>query len=595
MRKVYHIVMLDPYRMVFVNLITFFILLAGVFIYKFIYPKKKINLFYLLILISILPVISMLRAGTYQSGDFNIHIYRSMEFYNSLKEGIIMPSWAKDLNATYGLPLFAFNYTLPYYLISFFHFLGFSFIASMKLFLGVNLILSGIFMYVMAKDYFKNRLAAFSTAIFYIFAPYHLISTHFKITIGEILTFAILPLLFLFVNRFISRKKPIDLILSGFFLGILAMSHIYIAIITVPILFVYVLFYLGINIRSLIFYFIILFTGALVSAYQWSAPLIYNSYLFIHIHPIDVSKMYYPTLIDLLYAPWRFGFLFQGPKGQLSFLIGYAQLFVIAAILFYIVKNKLSKKIKPSVIAWLLLLLLLIIFMNPVSKPVWESLPFIGDPGTQRLLILISFVTSILAGYFVIINIKKTRIIWLLILFAIGSTILNWGQRTVIPQINDKILTTYIPLSTYTVDMHFYSNSRWVNPNHQWFSIVPKQYLDILKGQAIINNTKRLSTVHAYTIDALTPVTLRENTLYFPGWEALANGKQIKMGPDKNGVITFDLPKGQQTLILTYHDLYLFALAKNITLLSILIIILYSIYYYKKNIANLFSKALDIS
>src|SRR3990167_11280779 len=114
--------------MVVVNIISSLLLFGGVLIYRYIYPKKKINLFFLLILISILPIISIFRIGTYESGDFNIHIYRIMSFYDSLKEGILIPSWAAELNATYGNPLFIFNYSLPYYLISLFHFLGISFI-----------------------------------------------------------------------------------------------------------------------------------------------------------------------------------------------------------------------------------------------------------------------------------------------------------------------------------------------------------------------------------------------------------------------------------------------------------------------------------
>ena len=166
--------------MVYVNIIASLVLLAGVLFYRFIYPKKKINLFVLLLLISILPIISILRMGAYESGDFDIHIYRTMAFYNSLSEGHLTPSWAENLNATYGYPLFIFNYTLPYYILCLFHFIGFTYIGSMKLFLGLTLFLSGIFMYFMAKEHFKDDLAAFTSAIFYIFVPYHLIATHFK-------------------------------------------------------------------------------------------------------------------------------------------------------------------------------------------------------------------------------------------------------------------------------------------------------------------------------------------------------------------------------------------------------------------------------
>src|SRR5258706_7824654 len=164
----------DPYLMVFISGISFVILLLGILFYRFIFPKKKINLLVLLILISILPLISMLRPGDYESGDFNIHVYRIMSFYDSLSEGNIMPSWSEERNATYGNPLFLFNYPLPYYIVSFFHFLGFSFVTSMKILLGATFFFSGIFMYLAMKKIVKNELAAFTAAVFYLFNPYHL-------------------------------------------------------------------------------------------------------------------------------------------------------------------------------------------------------------------------------------------------------------------------------------------------------------------------------------------------------------------------------------------------------------------------------------
>src|SRR3989344_6658230 len=196
--------MIDPYRMVFVNGIASLLVLTGVIIYRYVYPKRKINLFILLLIISILPIISIFRVGTYESGDFNIHIRRSMEFYRLLSQGDIMPSWAGDLNATYGYPLFIFNYILPYYLISFFHLIGFSFMYSLKIFLALSFIFSGIFMYLFSKQIFKNNLATFTSSVFYLLTPYHLISTHFKITIGEILAYALIPLVFYFINKFLN-------------------------------------------------------------------------------------------------------------------------------------------------------------------------------------------------------------------------------------------------------------------------------------------------------------------------------------------------------------------------------------------------------
>ncbi len=572
--------------MVYVNIIASLVLLAGVLIYRFIYPKKKINLFVLLMLISILPVISILRSGAYESGDFDIHIYRTMAFYSSLLEGHLMPSWAENLNATYGYPLFIFNYTLPYYVLSFFHFIGFSFIASMKLFLGLNLFSSGIFMYFMTKEKFKNELAAFTSSIFYIFVPYHLISVHFKITIGEILAFTILPIIFLFLNRLLKKGGIINLVLTGFFFGLLTLSHIFIAMVIVPIFFVYIVFHLKFNLKSLFCFVSIFLIGALISLYQWLPPLIYNKYLFIHRYPIDTASLYYPTIKDLLYSPWRFGLLFQGPKGQISDLIGYAQLFIILSFILLLIKNKIPKIYKKEIIAWLMLFFLLIFFITPYSKIIWIHLPLISDAGTQRLLIPIAFSTSILAGFFAFFNQKKKILIGTIILFAIFSTILNWGQRAVIPQINDSVLLKNLPYSTSQGEAHFYANTRWVNPNHPWFSQIPRSSLQIISGDAKVTNLKRFSVKHKYIVNASTSVTVKENTLFFPGWTATNNGKPINIGPDKNGIITFTLPKGNNRLELSFRDLFLFTLSKTISAGVIILILLYSAFYFIKRHSN---------
>ena len=195
------------YHLIVINLFFSVLLLVCILFYKFIFPQKKINLLYILIFVSLLPLISLLRPGTFESGDFNIHIYRIMSFYSSLVEGHFMPSWAGQLNGTYGNPLFIFNYNFPYYFISFFHLLGISFINSMKIYLGLTFFLSGIFMYFWVFILTKNKLAAFTSGIFYIFSPYHLVDYSFRATLGELTVFTITPLIFLFLSLYINKKK----------------------------------------------------------------------------------------------------------------------------------------------------------------------------------------------------------------------------------------------------------------------------------------------------------------------------------------------------------------------------------------------------
>jgi hypothetical protein len=579
--------MLDPYRMVLVNVIVSAILFCGLLFYKYIFPKKNINLFFLLVLISILPIVSIFRTGSYESGDFNIHIYRSMSFYQSLSEGNLMPSWAKDLNATYGYPLFIFNYTLPYYILSFFHFLGFSFILSMKLFLSINLILSGIFIYLFTKTLFKNNFAAFLSSIFYIFATYHLIDLHFKVVIGEILFFTLLPLFFLSIHKLYKKKSAFHICLSSICFAFLILSHPAISIFAGILTFFYILFLMhqdGLRRKPFYMIFSFLFASA-ISLYSWGAPLFLSQYTGVQI--MNYSLPYFPTLSDLLYSPWRIGFLFQGPKGEISNLLGYSQILVICLSVLFIFRNNLNKY-RSHFKFWTLAVLILIFLVTPYSKFIWENLPYLKVVGPQRLLVIVAFIISILAGYLVM-NIKTRWITYLLVVLTIELTILNWGQRKVISSTNDQSLQQNLPYSTSQGEGHFYANSKWVDIQDPWFSKIPTSHIEIIRGHAAIKIISRTSTAHIYNIYAKTPLQLRENTLYFPGWTAQINNIDISIHPDKQGVISIDAPKGNYVLKLNYNDVSAYKILKLISLTSFLLtsgyiiyILLFKVTYVKK-------------
>ena len=196
----------EPVKMVFVSLLLS-ALLGGFLLIRNRVFKKKISLPALLILISILPLISMFRPGSYESSDLSIHSSFAIIFFQSLREGNLFPAWHSYAVGGYGYPYFLFTYPLPYYLTSLFHFLGIPFISSMKLLAGLSFSLSGLAMYYWIKEETKNKIAGFVAGIFYLFAPYHLLDLHFRFAIGEILAFAILPACFYFIKK--NGKKGI--------------------------------------------------------------------------------------------------------------------------------------------------------------------------------------------------------------------------------------------------------------------------------------------------------------------------------------------------------------------------------------------------
>lgn len=578
--------------MVFVNIITSLLVLTGVIIYRYVYPKKKINLFILLLIISILPIVSIFRTGTYESGDFNIHVYRAMAFYDSLKDGQFMPSWAGELNATYGYQLFIFNYSLPYYIISFFHFLGFSFISSMKLFLASFYIFSGITLYYFAKLITKNTFAAFTASILYLFAPYHLVDLHFRVTAGELAAFSLVPLLFYSIHQLIVKKNIFYFVLSGFSLALLNMSHMATAAFALLVLLFYFLF-LVIQKKvkqpkkAAVLCVLSLAFGMLSSIQMWIPYLTLAKYT--HGSQLTSGNIIFTPITELIYSLWRYGFLFQGPKGELSFVVGYIHLALLLFTVVYLFRQRDIKK-HYNIFFWIFVSFLLIFFITPFSSFIWKAFPLMSIAMfSYRLLLITSFCISILAGFLVAKISNKTHI-WLLVIFlVIGTTILNWGHRRTIPSINDTALRNNLPKSTYEGEAFCCLGTPiWIEDKKPWFYNIPKQKIEILQGSGKIQPRYRNSVLHKYISQAETKLEVRENTLYFPGWSAYIDDQKTPINyltSGNKGTIVFQIPPGLHLIETRYRDLPVLLYSKYLAafclLGSIIYLILHLLFPYR--------------
>ncbi len=580
--------MLDPYRMVVVNIILSFIVLMGIFIYRFIYPKKKINLLILLIIISLLPLFSMLRAGTYQSGDLSLHAIRTMSFSQILFQEHIIPRWTPEFYAGFGDPYFSFAYFLPYLLGSIFHFMGLSFLASLKLLMAISFVLSGVFMYLFVKDDLGEK-AAFTAGIFYLFAPFHLVNMHFQVTIAMTLSYMFLPINLLLTKKIILNPKPKWLISFSISEILFILTHQVISLIFLPINILYALYLVkdkNQKVNKLLKFFTSLFFGLLLSAFYWLPILIESKYTQDALGKHDIL---FPSLIDLMYSPWRYGLLFQGPMGELSYIIGYTQIFVIILSLYLFFKKRFDKKTKNLFLFFIFITTILLFFILPISKPLWYTLPLLKEiQFSTRLLVPLSFSIAVLAGITVITINKKWYFI-LLCSLTIFYTILNWGNRTTISTINDDVLTRQFVIwpSLKTVGLEP-ASPIWANLNKNISNISRTQDAELLSGEADIKNTFRSSTRHEYVIDVNSDFArIRENTLYFPGWILKVNNNQSTFdyqSQDNMGIITFILNKGINKVELLFVDTPVRKIANFISFITAISLFTYFIkkLYLKK-------------
>lgn len=532
--------MLEAYKMIYVNILSLGVVAGFLLAYRFIFPKRKFPYFYALLLLSIPPIISIFRYGTYESGDLSLHTKFSIDFFQNLKEGNLIPQWFKHNNLSYGSTNFLYMYPLPYYLISLIHILGFSFIASIKAYLICTYILSGIFMYLWIKNEISER-AGFMAAIFYLYAPYHLVDMHFRVTIAEMASFMLLPLGFYLIRKIFYSTQIRFFILLSLTISFLILSHQAIITISLPLFLLYIIICSRrIKKKRVLVALLAIGFGFLNTAYYWVPILLEKQYIFFDSN----THVLFPQFYEYIFTKWKLGFLFQGPEGELSFIIGYVQILILLYSIYLYKKGGFGKH-SLLYLSFISATLVIFLFMQSFSKELWKVIPLVSNfQFSYRLMVIISLLTSAVAGI-VSTRIINQKLYFLIIFLAIFPTILNWGNRRVIPEIKDEYLRK--ELLNGDPGLGDITSPRWVNFNKLEYYPLRSEGLTVLNGNATFRRIDNKVIHHTYVINAKDSVTLRENTFYYPTWSVLIDKRTVPINLDfkrSEGTLVFNAPKG---------------------------------------------------
>lgn len=539
--------MVDPYRMVFINSIAVILLTLGVCIYRYIYPKKKIHPLPLLILVSLLPLISLLRKGTYESGLLSENAGVAFSFYQTLQEGIINPMWSERACSGFGCPLFIFQYKLPFFITSLFHFIGFSILSSLKLLIALSYVTSAITMYYWAKSE-TNKSAGFVASLFYLFAPYHLSTMHFRVSIGEIVSYAFPPLILLCIKRIIEKGNAYWIVTGSVAMTLLIMSHQATTMLFMPFFIAYIFItYKRQNkrrLQNLITAFLTLCAGILLSAFYWLPLLLNGKYIQI----AKVTDVIFQPFWYYLYSPfhYRFGLLFQGQHGELYTNVGYIFYLTLVISLVLLFKNRFTKNDKLLYLMLLGFFIIYFLLMQSITRPLWQAVPFLLNlQFSWRFLIQISLFVSLIAGL-VVKNLNSKAFTVIISFLVVLITILNWGNRKTLPHITDVAFekSSLFLESPCNAEL---TTPVWVNTCSSWIGRSPVKPIDSLTGVVDYRQLYRSSIHHSYLVYVSENAVIKENTYFFPGWKVFANSKEIPIdfkNKQYPGVITFQLSKG---------------------------------------------------
>jgi len=537
--------------------------------------QRSLVILFAFLLISFIPLFDLLNPGLPITHDGQDHVVRVANFYQNLTEGNIIPRWAPNVNYGYGHPVLSFFYPLPYYLASFLHFLGFNLIDSTKLIFALSYIASGITMYFFVKELIGKK-EGFIAALVYIFASYRFVDLYVRGAYGEHVAFVFPPLILYFLLKLSKQYSYWYLVCGSLSVAFLILSHNAISLMFLPIIFLYGLYliYSSKNRKSYILNLIsLVFLGFGMSAFFWIPAFFEAKYTLRDIVATSEYKRHFVTLSQLLYGSWSYG-----GSGSFTSQIGFVNILGIIASPFVIL-NCINQKRKESIIIFIFFLysLIAIFLMTSASNSFWTIITLLQKfQFPWRLLSVLVFTSAVLVAFLVnIIHASyKNLAIAILVISLLFFNKDYWHSKGYLQQKDQEFLSVQRTTTNDTGE----SSPIW---SVRFMEQKPNARIEILSGEGTIKEIQRRATRHVYKVDARNRVRVRENTLYFPGWDVRVDGKPVNIefqDPESRGLMTFYVEEGRHNVEVKFGEtkLRLFADIISVAALGIITLLFFA-------------------
>jgi len=531
--------------------------------------RNRLYLF-LLLAISLLPLVAFFKPGLPITHDGQDHVARIANFYQSLSEGNLVPRWAANLNWGYGHPILMFLYPLPSYIASFFHLLSFSLVDSVKIAFGLSFIMSGLFMYLWVAEIWGSQ-SAFVAGLIYMFAPYRFVDLYVRGALGECWAFVWPPLICYFALKLTKKPSWLNLAGGSLVLAALILSHNALSLMFLPIILGYIGYLVLTSKENYVLritnYVLLVVFGFALSAFYWFPALIEGKYTLRDIVTKNQIVGFEP-LSRLIWSAWNFG-----GTGQFSVQLGPLQwLAVVLAPLiiwrFYKVKNRI----------WILLTFLLIYFclaiflVLPAAKPLYLWFALLQKfQFAWRWLSLTIFPPAVFVAALIYLlprKIKPLAISFLLLAVLLLNKNYWYAKDFLIK--DESFYSQPYASPTDTGE----SAPIW---SVRFMEQFPKAKYEVIEGKAKIREINRTTTRHVFEVEADKPSRLVDNTLYFPNWQVLVDSQPVEIqfqDPQYRGLITFNVQSGEHEIVAQFLDTKLRRLANLVSAMAIFLVIL---------------------
>jgi hypothetical protein len=498
------------------------------------------------LLVSLGLVLFLLRdlfnVGFPQSHDGEMHLARLANLYLAVRDHHLPVRWAGNLNYMYGFPIFNFNYYLTELLaVPLFSLGNLSIEWSLKLVCMLAMLAAPLLWYFFLKSRF-GRWPAFLAAVFAATAVYPWVNFLVRGSTGEVLAWPLLVLNLLLIDLFI--KKPSRwrfLLLTGGLIAFLLCHNISVMF-GLPLLIGFNALQLIKQPRRLWLVTGLSFLLAMgMSLFFWLPLILEQTYTIIHqVQPPTRFLDHFPTLWQLFFSKWGYGFSFAGPGDGLSFNLGPGLWLAVGLAV-------IAKKKDRFVHYFLTAFLVFLFFSLPISKWFWLHLPFIYN--TQfpwRLLLFMSIAGIFLAGFAAK---RRPCLTAAAAAVAVIYALINIHSQGFI-HAADMNYFLY-PFNTTTESEH---QPQWFNlQNSLKLAEKPDKVFNAAGYQVNVWKTQE----HVYSVTVRQDQPVFERTAYFPGWEVAVDGRPapvIYEDADYPGLLGYRLSAGTHQVVSRFTD-----------------------------------------
>ncbi|TKJ31049.1 MAG: hypothetical protein CEE40_03075 [Chloroflexi bacterium B3_Chlor] len=547
------------------------------------------------VLLPIVAVLPLLQPGLPRTADGFVHLLRVVEVDQSWGDGVYYPRWAPDMVFGYGYPIFNYFAPLLYHITSAVHLIGLGFESAFKVVLIGCLLLGTWGTYALTKDILGPKSAVLA-AVAYVYAPFTLREIYVRGGYAQFLAVSLMPVALWSASRLITRDSLLHLLASPLLCGAVVVSHNISGMFFFPVLAVYMAWIICTSrrwhkIKHAVW--VLVLALALVSFFVVPAlvekPLVKlhrsaEGYLDFHEHFLTLEEILSPSVTP---DSSSFNPVWLHNLGAPQVLFG--ALGVVAMIIAPLTRRQRMQA------AFFVVVLSVAVFMTlRVSAPLWEHVPLLAF--TQfpwRLLDIAGLTVSVLAGLSVHL---WSRLPWrhsVLILLTVSLVVTVVAEFVHLyeqwpPVSREQLAPRDVVVNELRTGAIGTTSAgeclpKWVAEEPSDSPLVP-QYLSSssiskLDAQSLPDSGRAELTDHTvvsdeYRVVSSEPFTVQFNTFYFPGWQASVDSEPVRITPSyPQGLITFEVPAGEHTVVVRFEDTPVRVLANVISVGALVIVV----------------------